>query len=292
MSINIMNIYFKRLEPGASRFGHFVIFVSVINFNHLIRISVAAGIFIFSVQLSAQYASFDSSFNHPVGAGMASNGVALPEKQNALYNNPALLSYEKKGVVDGSLFVSGQDNVYSAVRPVSAGFYIPLEKNYGLGVSFRQVYANNFPDKDRMYSYSGHVFFSYSFNENLSLAAGAGPSTAFRSYVQSNYSLSGSAYLSYKTGKVTFGAGLETGGKFRYTAYRESDKLEETLPERLIVGFGYQLNDSFLLYFEGRRIFWEHSRFILNERPSRPPFDRGFGAEEKVSAGTRYLVSN
>ena len=245
-----------------------------------------------AVKISAQYSSFDTSFNHPVSAGMASNGVALREKQNAIYNNPALLSYEKKSVLDGSALVSVQDNVYAPLRPGTAGFYIPLANNYGIGTAFKQVYANNFPDKDRMFSYSTHVFFSYSWNENFSLAAGLGPATSFRSYTQSNFSWSGSVYLSYKTEKITFGGGLESGTKLRYEGYRGSDKLEETLPERLILGFGYQLNDSILLYFEGRRIFWERSRFVLNERPEKPSFDRGLGAEEKISAGTRYLVSS
>ncbi len=90
--------------------------------------------------------------------------------------------------------------------------------------------------------------------------------------------------MGYKIENLTLGFGFNSPGKFTYKAYRGSDPLEERLPESIELGISYQW-ESILWYMEGTRILYERSKFQLSDIDEKAKFDRGLGADTKVSSG-------
>jgi hypothetical protein len=245
--------------------------------------------FSFTLPISAgTFGSYDLSMTHAAPTGMAALGVGLMEPGANLYSNQALLSYQNKYVTDGGIGLSVNQGKYSPAKPISVGFYAPLDEKSGWGITGKQIFYQNFPGGyDLMSAYSVSIFYSYKFSENWNASVGIGPSTVFRGGFQSNYSISPLASLSYKKENHLLGLIVQSPGKFRLEGYRGVDSLKERLPEFAAIGYAYTRGQT-LIYSELRKIFWEKSSFELNEEIYRPNFERGLGAEIKLSLGLQY----
>ena len=239
-----------------------------------------------------KFGSYDLSFTHASSAGMAGLGVGKIDPSSNLYSNPALLSSNQKYIVDGAITVSTDQGKYSAVKPLSAGFYIPVDSKNGWGVTGKQSYYQNFPGGyDTMSNYTFSLFWSYKFSENWNGSFGIGPSVVYRGGYQSSFSISPTASLSYKKEKHLVGLIMQSPGAFRLEGYRGVDNLKERLPEYAALGYSYQLQQT-VIYSEVRKIFWERSSFDLNGQSSRPSLDRGLGAEVKLSLGLEQTIKD
>ncbi len=249
--------------------------------------------FILTLPLSAdKFGPYDLGFTHAAPAGMASLGVALNDTGSNLYNNPSLLASNQKYIVDGGLTFSANQGSYSPLKPLSAGFYIPIDSRTGWGATGKQTYYQNFPGGfDTMTNYTFSFFWSYKLSEKWNGSVGIGPSVIYRGGFQSSYSLSPTASLSYKNEKHLLGLMMQSPGKFRLEGYRGVDNLKERLPEYAAVGYSYQLQQT-LIYSEVRKIFWERSSFALNGQNTKPSLDRGFGAEIKLSLGAQHSLKD
>ncbi len=237
---------------------------------------------------SQKFGPYDLSLPHAASAGMASLGVGIHEPNSNLYTNPALLSSNTKRIVDGSLGVSTNQGKESSLKPLTAGFYIPIDEKYGWGITGKQTFYQNFPGGyDTMSMYAFSIFWSYKFSENWNGSVGVGPSVVLRGGYNSSYSLSPTLSLSYKNGNHLLGFSLQSPGKFRLEGYRGVDNLRERLPEFAAIGYSFQKGQT-LIYSEARKIFWEKSSFELNDVNSKPNLERGLGAEVKLSLGLEY----
>jgi len=239
-----------------------------------------------------KYGPYDLSFTHASSAGMASLGVGVNAPSANLYSNPAILSSNQKYIIDGGVTVSTNQGKYSALKPLSAGFYIPVDAKNGWGVTGKQTYYQNFPGGyEAMSNYTFSFFWTYKFSENWNGSIGIGPSVVYRGGYQSSFSLSPTASLSYKKEKHLVGLTMQSPGAFRLEGYRGVDNLKERLPEYAALGYSYQLQQT-LIYSEIRKIFWERSTFDLNGQSSRPSLDRGLGAEVKLSLGLEQTIKD
>lgn len=243
--------------------------------------------------LAEKFGSYDLAFPNTTSAGTASLGVGLEDASANLYTNPALLSNQNKYVIDGGIGFATNQSKYNAVRPISAGFYIPINDKTGVGVTGKQTFYQNFPGGyDSMINYTFAFFGSYKINENWNASLGIGPSIVFRGGYQSNYSISPMGSISYKNGNHLIGILIQSVGKFREEGYRGADSLRERLPEYTAFGYSYKWGQT-TIYSEARKIFWEKSSFHLNGSNSNPNLDRGIGAEIKLSLGaTRSILDS
>lgn len=249
--------------------------------------------FISSNSLFAQFYSYDLSPNHASSAGIASIGTGLSNSGANLYNNPSLLTFTDKQVVDFTLAVPSQGiGSYSAMKPTSAGFYIPMiDTNSGWGISFKETFSRNYPYSEKMSQYAVHGFWVYSPVETFSFSLGIGPSTVLRNDIQSSVSLSPTVSATYKPSeKHTLAILLESPGKFRQDKFRNSDKLRERLPEYIVIGYSFSMQ-NWILYSELRKIFTERIQYDLNDLNEKPSLLRGAGAEVKGSLGLKYQFS-
>jgi hypothetical protein len=218
-------------------------------------------------------------------AGLMSLGVGLGNSNSSLYSNPANLVKENRSLLDAGLNLHSWQNTYSALLPASGGFFVQQEKSWGYGINFKQNFSRQFPDSEKMISYNSSLFFAFQLNENFSISLGIGPSVVFRNNFQSSYSWSPFFSFAYTNGKHRIGGLLQSSGKFRYDIYRGSDFLIERLPEYFAFGYSYSLKKDLQIYYEIRKIFWESSQFVLNERDNKPYTERGLGAEIQNSLG-------
>ena len=229
---------------------------------------------------------------HPSSAGLMSSGVGLGNSPSSLYSNPANLVKENRSVLDAGLNLNSSQNKYSALLPASGGFFVQQEKSWGYGINFKQNFSRQFPDSEKMISYNSSLFFAFQLTENFSISLGLGPSVVFRNNFQSSYSWSPFLSFAYANGKHRIGGLLQSSGKFRYDIYRGSDFLIERLPEYFVFGYSYSLKKNLQIYYEIRKVFWESSQFILNERNSKPHTERGFGAEIQNSLGFQKQMTS
>jgi len=237
---------------------------------------------------SQKFGPYDLSLPHATSAGLASLGVGMNEPSSNLYTNPALLSSNSKRIVDAGVGVSTNQGRESSLKPMSGGFYIPIDEKYGWGITGKLTFYQNFPGGyDTMSMYAFSIFWSYKFSENWNGSVGIGPSVVLRGGYNSSYSLSPTVSLSYKNGNHLLGFFTQSPGKFRLEGYRGVDNLRERLPEFAAIGYSFQRGQT-LFYSEVRKIFWEKSSFELNDANSKPNLDRGIGAEAKLSAGIQY----
>jgi hypothetical protein len=248
---------------------------------------------ILTTSLSAEkFGPYDLSYTHATPAGMASLGVGLNDPGSNLYSNPSLLASNQKYILDGGLTLSGNQGKYSPVKPLSTGFYVPVDNKNGWGATGKQTFYQNFPGgNDAMSNYTFSFFWTYKFSEKWNGSVGIGPSVVFRGGYQSSYSLSPTASLSYKNEKHLLGLTVQSPGKFRLEGYRGVDNLKERLPEYAAIGYSFLFQQT-TIYSEVRKVFWERSSFDLNGQNSRPSLDRGLGAEVKVSLGAQHSVKD
>lgn len=249
-------------------------------------------LFLVLIILSPLYAEnfgpYDLGFTHAVSAGMGSLGVGFNSPGSSLYSNPSLLASNQKTIVDGGLIFSGSQGNFSPLKPLSAGFFIPIDSKSGWGATGKQTYYQNFPGGlASMSNYTFSFFWTYQFSEKWSGSFGIGPSVVYRGGYQSSFSLSPTASISYKNEKHLVGLIVQSPGKFRLEGYRGVDNLKERLPEFAAIGYSYQWKDT-ILYSEMRKIFWERSSFDLNGQNTKPGLDRGLGAEIKFSLGAEH----
>ena len=236
--------------------------------------------------LIAQYSSFDLIPSHPIGGGMASNGVGLKDSILNLSSNPAFLAGKKEAIIDGGLNIPFQGKESSSIKPTNLGAYYPLNSLSGVGFSGKTVLHSAFPDSSKFSLFQGHFFYSIVFSDRYYFSFGLGPGIGFRQREQSNLSLSPYFSGGVDWGKLTIGFSIQSpGGVYRYKLYRGGDELNERLPPIGLLGLSYNLSKNLQLYSEFKRLFFEKSSFQLNGEESKPNFDRGFGAEVKASFG-------
>lgn len=244
----------------------------------------------FSQIVSAQYAPYSLQPVEPVAASMAASGIALSNKNSALYANPSLLLHHNQNMITGGVGFSGQGGSTSAVFPYFA-FYDAVDKEWGWGLRLQKDFSQNFPGNYSMGQYAAGLFVAHSY-QNFAISASVGPATIFRYQSQSSYSWKFSAEMSYRLDSLLLAIGYRYPGKYRFEGYRGSDELTEVLPETLLIGLSYQFSSTSLFYGEVKRIFWERISFGLNGLEERADFERGIGAELSFSSGLQHTFAS
>lgn len=244
-----------------------------------------------AISIYAQYGSFDITPSTPEKAGLAGNGIGIESREFSLYSNTAFLA-DKESMVSGGILVASKENSISPLLPAHFGFYKKLDSNSGWGIRGQKMYSSLFRGNEKLLHYESQIFYSYNWN-SFYMSFGIGPALGFRGIEYSPVGTTGIVNLGYKQEGFTIGLGGISPGKFSYKAYRDSDPLEEKLPDILELGSSYKW-ESFLFYLEATRLFYEKSKFRLSDLDERPSFDRGLGAEIKVSSGLEMenLIEN
>lgn len=243
---------------------------------------------LFSFAIFSQYSSFDVVPSTAEKAGIAGEGIGLSDRSFSLYSNTALLAGQES-TVSGGIILATKEKSISPLLPSHFGFYKKLQINSGWGIKSNTKYASLFSGNTKLFTYQFHLFYSYKW-ENLFFSFGIGPSLGYRGNEYSPLGVTGIFTFGYKLENFTIGFGLLSPGKFSYKAYRGSDPLEERLPETIELGVSYKW-ESILWYLEGIRILYERSRFYLSDLDEKAKFDRGLGADTKISSGLEIKFS-
>ena len=238
--------------------------------------------------LSAQYASYTPRASNPIASGFASFGVALKDSTAAVFQNPSLLVLHQQDYISGGLGFASQGGDSSPVFPNFA-YYNAWENSWGWGIRLRKDFTRNFPRQSFMGAYSAQVFWAYA-RGKWGISLDLGPSLVFRYGTQSSYSGQVNLASSYLWKSWIFAFSYMHPGKYRFEGYRGSDILTEVLPQRLLLGASYQIENG-LFYVEGARHFWEKTSFGLNGSEERADFERGLGAEMAISSGYEHCFS-
>ena len=265
-----------------------VLFLKVIQFKKIIYLLFPLFL---TYPIFGQYAPFDTVPVHTIGAGLASEGIALRDPLLNLSSNPAFLAGTSSPILDTGVMLPFQGTQSAALKPSHFGGYYPLDSVSGLGVRGRNLFHSSFPSESKSTYFQTQVFYSRQFKDIFYYSLGVGPGVGFRGGEQSNLSLSPFVSLGLKYEKFTAGFSAQNpGGVFRYKSYRSADVLEERLPPTIGLGMSYDLTGNLQLYSELRRILYEKSSFTLNGDESKPKFDRGVGGEVKLSLGLSMAI--
>jgi hypothetical protein len=265
-----------------------VLFLKVIQFKIIIYILFPL---LLTYPIFGQYAPFDTVPVHTIGAGLASEGIALRDPLLNLSSNPAFLAGTSSPILDTGVMLPFQGTQSAALKPSHFGGYYPLDNVSGIGVRGRNLFHSSFPSESKSTYFQTQVFYSRQFKDIFYYSLGLGPGVGFRGGEQSNLSLSPFVSLGLKYNKFTAGFSAQNpGGVFRYKSYRSADVLEERLPPTIGLGMSYDLTGNLQLYSELRRILYEKSSFTLNGDETKPKFDRGIGGEVKLSLGLSLAI--
>lgn len=241
--------------------------------------------------LYAQYSSFDVVPVHTIGAGLASEGLAIQDPLLNLSSNPSFLAGTLEPVLDFGIVVPFQGNQSAAVKPSHFGGYYPLDSISGIGLRGRNLYHSSFPYESRTNYFQTQIFYSRKFKEIFYTSVGLGPGVGWRGGEQSNLSLSPFISLGFKGNRFMAGISAQSpGGVYRYNNYRSGDELKERLPPSLGIGLSYKLTSNLEILSELKRVLYERSAFTLNGEDAKPKFDRGLGADLKLSIGLSLAV--
>ncbi len=271
--------YFKRI--------HIKLFFTYWLKNTMIAVSSL----ILNSALYAQYASFDVVPVHTIGAGIASEGLAIQDPLLNLSSNPAFLAGTLEPVLDFGVAVPFQGNQSAAVKPSHFGGYYPLDSVSGIGLRGRNLYHSNFPYESRSNYFQTQIFYSRRIKEIFYSSVGLGPGVGWRGGEQSNLSLSPFISLGFKGNRFMGGFSAQSpGGVYRYNNYRSGDELKERLPPSMGIGLSYKLTTNLEILSELKRVIYERSSFTLNGEDAKPKFDRGLGADLKLSVGMSLAI--
>jgi hypothetical protein len=255
------------------------------------KLVFAISLFFLNSALFAQYASFDVVPVHTISSGLASEGLAIQDPLLNLSSNPSFLAGSLEPVLDFGITVPFQGNQSAALKPSHFGGYYPLDSISGIGLRGRNLYHSSFPHESRSNYFQTQIFYSRLFNQMFYSSIGVGPGVGWRGGEQSNLTLSPFISLGFKWKQFLFGFSAQSpGGVYRYNNYRSGDELKERLPPSLGIGLSYKLSTNLEVTSELRRVFYERSAFTLNGEDAKPKFDRGLGADLKLSVGLSLAI--
>lgn len=214
-------------------------------------------------KLFAQVSGYESAYPSAYLLGLSSSGVVSSQSLGSLYGNTAFLSNQPKHILDGGVNGSYANPKLSPLYLSGAAYY-SYSDTLGFGFRGKPVFLRSFPTDERFSNYAFQGFINWKWNENLSFGLQFGPGVSGRIGGYSSYSWNVSASVAYQWGDFRFGVILESPGSYRFDKYLKTEKLKERLPERLLVGIGYKVNEWIDLQVEGNRTFYEKSHSSLN----------------------------
>ncbi|TGM82033.1 hypothetical protein EHR01_04410 [Leptospira mtsangambouensis] len=213
--------------------------------------------------ISAQVSGYESAYPSAYLLGLSSSGVVSPNSMGTVYGNSAFLSFQNKHIVDGGVNLS-YANPKTSPLYLSGATYFSYSESIGFGFRGKPIFLRSFPADERYSNYAFQGFVTWRWNEYLSFALHLGPGVSGRMGGYSSYSWNVSVSSAFQYGNFRLGYILESPGTYRFDKYLETEKLKERLPERLLVGFGYRLNEWIDIQVEGNRTFFEKSYTSLN----------------------------
>lgn len=214
--------------------------------------------------ISAQISGYDVAYPSAYLLGLSSQGVVSQNPMASLYGNTAFLSYQSKHMMDVSLNGSHANGKFSPLYISGAGYY-SFSESFGFGVRGKPVYLRSFPTDERYSNYAFQTFANWKLNPYISFALQIGPSVSGRLGGYSSYSWNVSLSTAIQYENFRLGIILESPGKYRFDEYLGSERLKEKLPERALVGFGYQWNDWIFVQAEFSRKFYERTSVNFNQ---------------------------
>lgn len=217
----------------------------------------------FCGSLLAQVSGYESAYPSAYLLGLSSSGVVSSHSLGSIYGNTAFLSNQSKHILDGGVSSSYANPKFSPLYLSGAAYY-SYSDSLGFGFRGKPVFLRSFPSDERFSNYAFQGFLNWKWNENLSFGLQLGPGVSGRIGGYSSYSWNASASAAFQYGDFRFGVILESPGTYRFDKYLKTEKLKERLPERLLVGFGYKINDWLDLQVEGNRTFFERSHISMN----------------------------
>ncbi|MCB1180231.1 MAG: hypothetical protein KDK36_21815 [Leptospiraceae bacterium] len=185
--------------------------------------------------------------------------------------------------------MASKENKTSQVLPSHFGFYNKISDHNGWGIKANTYFLSLFRGSIGLINYQSHLFYSHKW-DYFYISLGVGPSFSLRGNESSPVSTTGIGSIGIEKESWAFGITGTAPGKFSYKAYRDSDPLEEKLPETIAIGFSYYFSEYLTLYLEARKAFYEKSYFRLSKLDELPNLDRGLGAEGKVSGGFEFKL--
>ncbi|TGL73977.1 hypothetical protein [Leptospira jelokensis] len=211
----------------------------------------------------AQITGYDVAYPSAYLLGLSSQGVVTKNQMGSLYGNTAFLSYQSKHIMDVSLNGSHANGKGSPLYISGAGYY-SFSDSLGFGLRGKPVYLRSFPSDERYSNYAFQTFANWKVSPYISFGLQIGPSVSGRLGGYSSYSWNVSLSTAIQYENFRLGILLESPGKYRFDEYLGSERLKEKLPERALVGFGYQWNDWVDLQLEFSRKFYERTSVNLN----------------------------
>ncbi len=247
-------------------------------------------LFLLPTHLFSQFAGYSQAESGSYNAALFSNGAGLRDPMANLSGNPAFLVSHGKNLAEaGGMGISAE----KALGPVifnGGGFY-RITESFGVGVRFKPVYTRFFPSDERLINYTGQTVLSYKFNDSIFLGAGLGPSVSTRPGGYSTYSLNAFASIGILFEKISLGMVAESPGTNQFSQYLGTDTLKERYPEKISLGIQYDLNQSFFIYGEMVRTFWERAMFSQNGLEEKPPFPVSSSYSGTFGTGYHILPS-
>ncbi len=244
--------------------------------------------FFFQIPILAQFQGYDEANGSPYLAALFSKGTAVSDPMGSLYGNVAFINRNRQNYLDFGTSGSYASQTSGAAL-LSAGSYFQMGETWGFGFRGKPVYQRAFPIDSKFNNYAIQGFLSKSITNQLSLGIAIGPGISGRPGGYSSYSWNVSTHVSYHLQNFKFGLVLESPGSYRYDKYLGSEKLVERLPERVMVGLAYEVNETLQFYVEGIRTFWERAYFDLNKNNEIPryPVDTMYTYNIGTSYGNR-----
>lgn len=221
--------------------------------------------------IEAQISGYDVAFPSAYLLGLSSQGAVSSESMGSVYGNTSFLSFQSKHLLDVAVN-GGYANPNVSPLYISGAGYFSASESFGFGFRGKPVYLRSFPNEERFSNYAFQAFANWKVNKYLSFGIQVGPSVSGRLGGYSNYSWNVSLSSAFQYENFRLGLVLESPGTYRFEEYLGSTRLKERLPERMMVGIGYQWNDWFLIQLEGSRKFYERTSVDLNGRNQYIPY--------------------
>ncbi|MCW7492118.1 hypothetical protein ND861_05550 [Leptospira sp. 2 VSF19] len=221
----------------------------------------------FGGSLLAQVSGYESAYPSAYLLGLSSSGVVSSQSLGSIYGNTAFLTNQSKHLIDGGINGSYANPKISPLYLSGAAYY-SYSDSLGFGFRGKPIFLRSFPTDERFSNYAFQGFINWKWNENLSFGLQLGPGVSSRIGGYSSYSWNVSASAAFQYGDFRLGVILESPGTYRFDKYLKTEKLKERLPERLLVGLGYRINEWIDFQMEGNRTFYENSHISLNGKDS------------------------
>ncbi|TGM54221.1 hypothetical protein EHQ91_04290 [Leptospira biflexa] len=221
--------------------------------------------------IHAQISGYDVAFPSAYLLGLSSQGVVSTHAMGSIYGNTAFLSFQNKHILDVSSSGSYANPNLSPVYISGAG-YVSFSESFGFGFRGKPVYLRSFPSDERYSNYAFQAFANWKLNPYISFALHLGPGVSGRLGGYSSYSWNVSLSTAIQYEQFRLGVLLESPGSYRYDQFLGSERLNEKLPERVLLGLGYKWNEWLEFQLEGSRKFYERTSVRLNESNQYIPY--------------------